>query len=191
MSVNKYNTNTDSLERIAGNGFADIDVSPISGSVKPITSGGVYTVKNTIDNKIGDTDISDIGDGTLSGAVDTIDSKLSVVGNKYATTTLVTSSVPATTQTIVLQLSNLPIGVYVAVGKIGGSTTTTNGGLIEMAVSSGESVSTSIQNTGFYINGTISNVFEVTSETNTVDVRVFTTDTQTITSGRLTVVRIA
>lgn len=59
------------------------DAAPASGSVNPVTSGGVYTAVNnvsialgvtdlkvsTLEGAMGNTDISAIGDGTVTGAI--------------------------------------------------------------------------------------------------------------------------
>lgn len=62
------------------------DGSPTLGSTNPVTSGGVYNADNaikidlaatdlkvsTLEGKIGTTDISGIGDGTITGAIDVL-----------------------------------------------------------------------------------------------------------------------
>ena len=64
--------------------------SATSGSGLGITSGGVYTIKSGLDSDIsdintllGDTSIASIGDGTVTGAIDTLNSDLSARKTLY------------------------------------------------------------------------------------------------------------
>lgn len=121
-----------------------------------------------------------------------INTNLSVIGNKYQSNTLVATSIPATTNTTVLRLNNLPKGVYVVTGYIYGSTTISNaGGLIELRSTGNVTIPNTIQNSGFYTSGSITSVLEVTSSSNSFIITVFCTNAQTLTSGGLTAIRIA
>ena len=62
--------------------------------------------------KLGTTDISAIGDGTVTGAIDTIDDKLSVVGGYASDTGADAVSVANNTWTVVLQKA-VTAGVFV------------------------------------------------------------------------------
>lgn len=128
----------------------------------------------------------------INNSLNEINSNLSVIGNKYQSTTLVATSIPATTDTTVLRLDNLPKGVYVVTGYIYASTTISNtGGIIEIRSTGNTTIPNTIQNSGFFMSGSITGVFEVMSSSNSFNVGVFCTNAQTLTSGGLTAIRIA
>lgn len=128
----------------------------------------------------------------LNQGLSSINSDLSVIGKIYSTTTLKATSVPATTETTVLQLSNLPLGTYIAQGSIYGSTTVNNkGGIMQLRVTDSVNVANTVQNSGFLLSGSVSAIFQITNTTNVVSVSLYCTNAQTLTSGRLTIVRIA
>lgn len=94
---------------------------------------------------------------------------------------------------MVLKLTNLPKGIYIAVGGCGGSNAMGTGGTISIKAS-GDNTSfiTAIYNIGYTINGAITNIFEFTSDgNNTIGLYLNVGQEKTITYGRLTAVRIA
>lgn len=101
------------------------DAAPASGSVNPVTSGGVYTAVNnvsialgvtdlkvsTLEGAMGTTDISAIGDGTVTGAIDTLNSSITsgeTFAGKAVTTVKLKESINIhTSQTVFTSLANL------------------------------------------------------------------------------------
>ena len=159
-------------------GFANINVPSALVVIAPLPL--IYLVKSVFNSDI-------------STFIILINSNLSVIGNKYQTTSLLTTSIPATTETAVLQLTNLPKGTYIASGGCGGSNAMGTGGTIVIKASGNNTAfMTAIYNTGYTINGAITSIFEFTSDgNNTITLYLNVGQAKTITYGRLTAVRIA
>lgn len=179
-----------SLYRVKRSGLLMESVTQIIPTLKTIVD---------INDTLGSTDISEIGDGTVTGNISEINnslteinSDLSVIGNKYQTTSLLTTSIPATTETAILRLTNLPKGVYVVSGDAGGSVAMGTGGSIVLRTSNRtDDAMTAIYNTGYTINGAIASVVEFSNDGNTITLLLNVGVAKTITYGRLTAVRIA
>lgn len=119
-------------------------------------------------------------------------SDISVIGQIYSTTTLTETSVPATTETTILRVSNLPLGTYVATGSIYGSSTLNNtGGIIQLRATGNQNSANTVQNSGFLLSGSVNNILQVTNTSNVVDVTLYCTNAQTVSNGKLMIVRIA
>ena len=154
------------------------------------------------DSYVGNIKITNLNDGTefLYKSYNTesfnwvlvAESNISVIGQIYSTTTLRATSIPATTDTVVLQVSNLPLGTYIATGSLFGSTTLNNtGGIIQLKVTGNSTSANTVQNSGFLLSGSVNSIFQVTNTSNAVDVTLYCTNAQTVSSGRLMIVRIA
>jgi hypothetical protein len=161
-------------------GYNTVSVTQISGEVNDIILSEISET-NPLSNPV-----------AITPQKLVTESDISVIGQIYSTTTLRATSIPATTDTVVLQVSNLPLGTYIATGSLFGSTTVNNtGGIIQLKVTGNSTSANTIQNSGFLLSGSVNSIFQVTNTSNAVDVTLYCTNAQTVSSGRLMIVRIA
>lgn len=123
------------VEQTAGTRKATVSqmftTSATSGSGLGITSGGVYTIKSGLDSDISDintllgtTSIASIGDGTVTGAIDTLNSNLSVLKTLWTNPNI---SINFPTQNITLSSGDYDFLIATALN-------TTNGHIVSSVI---------------------------------------------------------
>lgn len=115
------------------------------------------------------------------------------IGTEYYAATLETTSVEANTNTVIIKKSGIPKGKYMISAQINGTTIPT-GGCIGLSISNGAikgSSALTIYNSGFVLNAGISSIVDVTADNSSINVSLYPKEAQTLTQGRLSIVRIA
>ena len=183
----------DAIDETAGVELTQAQYDALPAAQK---SSGTYYITDapganmTIDTALSSTSTNPVQNKVVNTAISTLTNALSNVGTVYQTITPITYNVPASTETEVLSLSNLPKGVYMATAYCKTFTGNVTEGLIGIKTTGGIDAVAPVGNPNYIFNGSVSNVFELTANTNTVSVRLNVHESIKLGYGRLTVVRI-
>lgn len=144
--------------------------------------------KHFVEKVIGKTDISSIGDGTIKGAVSSLNLKL---GKVYNDTTVITKNIPAAKKTTFIRFNNIDFGTYIVFAKVSLTTTQPTGGaLLSLEINNSAFVE-EVPNINFLGSATVCGYAVISKTTDSISASYYSINSVTISSAELVAIRIS